>query len=198
MDWPRVRAAGIDFCFVRAAYGDKADVNAKANLAAAKAVGITCGVYHFLRTSKDATAQVALMAALFDSLGIGAGDLPPVVDVEDNPAFDGPWNTANNGSYLAMVADWVATVRAKTGAAPVVYTRARFWRQLGSPTGFADCPLWVANDRPAPPDLPSTWNAFTFWQHSDSGTIDGMPGTANDMNYVMSDDAAALRALTLT
>lgn len=196
IDWKQVRASGVAFCFIRAAYGDQADEMAASHLAGAKAEGIVCGVYHFLRCSKDAATQVALMQTLLATLGVGKGDLPPVVDVEDNPAFDGAWKVANNAGYLVMLGDWVRTVQKATGREPTIYTRAGFWRELGNPSGFSTCPLWVASYRSPPPTLPSGWPAYTYWQYSDQGGVPGVSGDA-DVNYFRSGDPAELRAQTL-
>jgi lysozyme len=196
IDWDRVKAAGNDFCFIRAAYGDAPDLSAAGHLRNARRSGLACGVYHLLRVSKDAAAQVALMKSLVTTLEIGPGDLPPVVDVEDNPHYDGLWEACHNQPYLAMVADWTSTMHAQLGAPPIVYTRASFWTQLGNPVMFQDNPLWVAHYCEGKPTLPAPWNAFTFWQHSENAVVDGVAGRA-DLSYFNGDDPGALRALRL-
>lgn len=197
IDWPRVKAAGISFCFVRAAYGDVADKNAQHNLDGARKAGLICGVYHFLRTSRDAFAQIHLMEELVTTLRIGPGDLPPVVDMEDNPKYDGNWNPANNEQYLGMVENWTTSMQARLGAPPIVYTRAGFWDLLGNPKSFSANPLWVASYRPDHPELPKVWDDFTFWQYSESGVVDGLSGYPADLSYFRSADPEGLRSLTL-
>jgi GH25 family lysozyme M1 (1,4-beta-N-acetylmuramidase) len=104
------------------------------------------------------------------------------VDVEDNPFYDGAWNPANNAAYLAAVERWVEAVRTRTGADPVLYTRAGFWDELGNPKMFRTCPLWVASYRPNAPRLPATWDRYTFWQYSEAGEVDGIASKV-DLNY---------------
>jgi len=196
IDWVKVKQAGISFCFIRAAYGDRADSAALDNLRAARAAGLVCGVYHFIRASKTEAAQIALMKSLVESLGIGKGDLPPVIDVEDNPFYDGAWDRACNASYLEMVKNWTQAMQARLGAPPIIYTRASFWQQLGNPKAFADNPLWVASYRADQPRLPDGWQQHTFWQYSESGVVEGLRGQY-DLSYFHSADPEALRSLAL-
>lgn len=182
IDWGKVRQDGVAFAYLRAAYGDDADKAVTRNLAAARAAGIACGVYHFLRSSQDYDRQIDVMLGLLDTLGIGPGDLPPAVDVEDNPAHDGAWKRSNNEAYLKAVARWVGEVRRRTGAEPVVYTRAGFWAELGNPAGFRSCPLWVASYRHDHPTLPAGWDQCTFWQYSESGEVQGIAAKV-DLDY---------------
>ncbi|TFW36151.1 alkaline phosphatase family protein [Massilia horti] len=195
IEWEQVKASGIDFVYVRAAYGTHPDKFALANINGAKDAGLACGVYHFLRTSEDYRKQIDLMLKQLDLLGVGKGDLPPALDVEDNPQFDGPWNAANNDAYLTALRYWIDDVRKKTGdAAPVLYTRASFWQQLGNPDGYNDCPLWIAHYTEKNPRLPRGWQDYKLWQYSESGRVPGIavpvdlnsfPGTMAELRALM-------------
>lgn len=197
VDWGSVKAAGNAFAFIRAAYGTRADTQAANNLQRARAAGLLCGVYHFVRATSDPVAQVGLMKRLIDDLAVGPGDLPPVIDVEDNPKFDGPWDPKKNDAFLTLVDRWIDAVRQKTKANPIIYTRASFWVQLGNPSAHEECPLWVADyGAAALPRLPKQWDRFAFWQYSDRGKADGVHGNV-DVNRFHSDDPGTLRALLL-
>jgi lysozyme len=196
IDWARVRAAGMSFCFIRAAYGDVADERAMANLEGARTAGLVCGVYHFLRISRNAALQIRLMENLITTLRIGPGQLPVVVDVEDDPHYDGAWKCSDNEPYLALLTGWITAMQARLGTRPLIYTRAGFWEQLGKPATFTDCPLWVASYHPHRPTLPAGWSDFAFWQSSKCATVDGVPGQV-DVSYFHSADPAALMAMTL-
>lgn len=195
IDWSEVRSAGTAFSFARAAYGDVEDARVLVNLKGARGAGIPVGVYHFLRTSRDYQQQIDLMLALIDRLGLGPGDLPPALDVEDNPRWDGPWQTANTDRYLTAVDRWITAIRARTGAWPVLYTRADFWNTLGNPGGFSNCPLWVAHYGVVSPRLPSGWTKYAFWQYSETGTMDGVDAHV-DLNR-FNGDTAALTSMLL-
>ncbi|SFV08021.1 glycoside hydrolase family 25 protein [Pseudoduganella namucuonensis] len=183
IEWHKVAEAGTAFCFVRGVYGTAADKAAAPNVAAARAVGMKTGLYHFFRARMDPAAQTQAMLAAMDACKIGAGDLPPVLDVEDNPNYDGPWNNADNPAYIAALRSWVQTMKDRVGRAPIIYTRASFWAQLGNPAGFSDCTLWVASYRDDAPTMPTGWpSPYQFWQYSESGTVAGISGHV-DMNY---------------
>ena len=195
IDWRKVKDSGIDFVYVRAAYGTHPDKFAADYLNSARAAGLLCGVYHFLRTSEDYDKQIAVMVQQLARLEVGKGDLPPAVDVEDNPHFDGPWDRANNTAYKGALQRWIAKVRSETGAAPMLYTRAGFWQELDNPTGFDDCPLWVANYGVKKPSLPEGWSNYTVWQYSESGDVPGIAGQV-DLNS-FAGTMTELQALTL-
>lgn len=174
VDWVKLKQGGHAFAFMRAADGDEADRSAAVYLNGARAAGLKCGVYHFLRASKNYPAQIDLMLQLIDTLDIGAGDLPPAIRVGDHPHVDGPWKPADNDHFITAVDRWVNAVRDRTGAWPLIYTRAAFWAQLGNPTVFADCPLWLASERLSSPRLPPNWTRFTFWQYADQARVNGV------------------------
>ena len=179
VEWHRVAAAGKGFAFIRGAYGVAPDKMVRQNFAAAKGEGLVCGVYHFFRAPLDVTAQVQAFCQVLDDIKLGPGDLPPVIDVEDNPNYDGPWNRADNAEYLAHLGQWLTTLEQRTHRPPIIYVSSGFWSVLGNPTGFKKYRLWVANYGVQQPRLPSEWNAYDFWQYTDSGTVDGIPGSCD-------------------
>lgn len=190
IDWHRVRNAGKQFVFVRGAYGDRIDKMAAQNVAGAKNEGLICGLYHFYRQPRALDAQRQAMLNAIDQVRLGSGDLPPVIDVEDNPNFDGAWNTANNAAYIVDLRNWLSVMEDKFGKKPIIYVRAGFWSTLGNPTGFNAYPLWIAHYGVASPRLPSGWRSYSFWQMTDQGQVDGIPrdcnldvfdGTLNDL-----------------
>ncbi len=77
----------------------------------------------------------------------------------------------------------------------VIYTATAFWN-AHLDNGFGRYPLWIAHYTGAatPAPLPEGWTDWTFWQYSQSLTINGVNGPA-DHDYF--DGAAAdLQALT--
>ena len=177
--WSQV-AQNNQFAFARGAYGTHPDGRFKDNFSGAKANGLACGLYHFLRATQSYQQQADAMCKVLKQAGVGKGDLPPVLDVEDNPNYDGPWNPANNGAYLAGAKLWLDQVSKAAQCTPIIYTRASFWSVLGNPTGFETCPLWVAHYTSNPaPMLPKGWSSYAFWQYTEAGTTPGVPGTGD-------------------
>ena len=103
IDWYRVANDNRAFAFIRAAYGDRVDNLVVQNFVGAKHQGLVCGLYHFYRVTRDAKKQADLMVKILkqSNLGFGKGDLPPVIDVEDNPAYDGV-NSYGNESNIVI------------------------------------------------------------------------------------------------
>lgn len=193
VEWHKVIDANIAFAFVRAAYGTSLDKAVVQNVAAARAVGLKVGIYHFFRARLHPAAQIATMMQAMDATRIGPGDLPPVLDVEDNPHYDGEWNVADNADYIAALRSWVKQMTDRTGRPPIIYTRATFWSLLGNPQGFSDCPLWIASYRDGAPHMAAGRPSdYVFWQYTDSDSVAGITGHV-DSSY-FNGDAAALQA----
>ena len=80
IDWNKVKAAGVQFVFLKATEGETfVDKRYAINRAGAKAVGIPCGAYHFFRPKASLTAQIDNFVKTVAKLQ--PGDLPPVLDI---------------------------------------------------------------------------------------------------------------------
>jgi lysozyme len=200
VDWQRVADDGNAFAFIRAAYGERTDMLVAQNFPKAKAQGLICGLYHFYRVTRNPKKQADIMVMTMRNVGFGPGDLPPVIDVEDNPQFDGDWDTANNVVFIQGIRDWIDRIRQEFNCPSIIYTRASFWKLIGEPAGFGTLPLWVAHYKnaqgnPTTPKLPTGWTDYAFWQYSEKGKVDGVNGNC-DVN-LFPGTPAQLRALTV-
>ena len=166
IDWAKVKGAGIGFAFIRVSDGTQhPDPYFSANWSGAKAQGIVRSAYQFFRASESPTAQADL---LVNAIGaVGAGDLPPVCDVE---VLDG----VSASTLLANLAAWIAEIQSKLDVTPIIYTGQGFWNGLGSGGSFSMNDLWVANWGVSSPAIPSDWGAWWFWQYTASGTVPGL------------------------
>jgi hypothetical protein len=64
----------------------------------------------------------------------------------------------------------------------MIYVSPSFWQShLGNSTAFHHYPLWVAHWGVSSPTVPGGWPTWTFWQRTDSGSVDGIAGRV-DMN----------------
>jgi lysozyme len=117
--------------------------------------------------------------------------LPAVIDVEAPP------NGVSAANYVAGIKAWIAAVEGDPlfkGRKTIIYTTQSFWASLGNPAGFNDHPLWVADYGQDPPRVPAGWTAYAFFQKSQSGNIDGIPGNA-DVDF-FNGDIDILTAMT--
>jgi lysozyme len=170
IDWYRVQRAGIRFAFIRVSDGATLhDTMFDVNWAEARRVGIVRGAYQFFRPEQSVIAQADLMiAAMRHRHG---DDLPPVLDVE----VDGGLSPK---LVAARAHDWVERVRDRLGVEPIVYTGNDLWRDVGAgPLG--NQPLWLAHYTANCPMIPAPWTAWTFWQHTDHGSVPGIVGNVD-------------------
>jgi lysozyme len=166
IDWPKVRASGVAFAFIRVSDSTLLDDPMfERNWAAAKAAGVLRGAYQYFRPDDDVRAQADL---LVDAIARDPGELPPVIDVE----VDGG---KRPDQIAKRVSQWLARVHSRLGIEPIVYTGPAFWRDS---VGGADVghPLWLAHYTTDCPLVPAPWTQWTFWQHTDRGRVPGIYG----------------------
>lgn len=176
IDWGKVKTAGYAFAFIRVSDGaNTKDAKFDANWAGAKSAGVIRGAYQFFRPSQSVSTQANLM---IDKIGTyQPGDLPPVIDVEDDGGLA-------PSTVASRVRAWVDQVKAAVGVEPIVYTGKYFWRdEVGSPASFAPNPLWIAQYTSLCPDIPGPWAKWTFWQYTDSGSVPGISGPVDTNRF---------------
>ncbi len=175
VDWTRAKAAGIDFAFIRATDGTQyQDPKFPAYWSGALAAGVMRGAYQFFRPAEDPIAQADLLLSLMGPPQ--PNDLPPVIDLE----VDGGLTPAE---VTANVRAWVAHVATAIGRQPIVYAGLYSWPTLTNGADVTTSPLWLAQYTTAAcPDIPSPWTNWLFWQHSDTGVVDGVTSSQLDLN----------------
>ncbi len=81
IDWGTAHAAGIDFAVIKATQGTyKHAGDVPRQLERRKGGGIVRGAYHFFDPTEDGVAQANRFLSVVGELG--AGDLPPMLDLE--------------------------------------------------------------------------------------------------------------------
>jgi lysozyme len=176
VEWPKVKAAGKTFAFVRVSDGiDHPDAQFAQNWPAMKANGIIRGFYQYFRPARDVDAQVNLLVTKVSAAGgLHPGDLPPVLDLESDGGLA-------PSIVVARAKNWLAKVEAQYGVKPIVYTAAFMSTVIGD--NFQGYTLWVANYETTCPTMPSGWNDWHFWQHTDKGTVNGVPGPVDSNKF---------------
>lgn len=177
--WPAVKQmrennVAIQFAFIKATEGLKdTDRQFKHNWQSAREVGITRGAYHYFLATKSGRDQAL---NFINTVKLEKGDLPPVLDIEElygvNPAV-----------MRAGVKEWLQTVEAAYKVKPIIYSFADFYTN-NLARDFKDYPLWVAHYiEQSRPKIKRDWS---FWQHSDSGKVNGIT-TKVDFNVFSGD-----------
>jgi lysozyme len=178
VDWEKVRAHGCEFAIVKATEGqDFRDKRfTKARWQAMKSAGIVRGAYHFARPSNGSSDPAGeardFLAAVTSVGGLKPGDLPLALDLEATTL--GPQDT------FRWVKLFVREVKRATGRPPLLYTSPSFWHdRVGNASDNLDCPLWIAHYGVKSPTVPRAWETYTFWQHSDHGSVSGVQGNVD-------------------
>jgi lysozyme len=158
-----VRNIRIGFAFIKASEGlnDK-DRLFKRNWTEAGEVGMVRGAYHFFLPGKSGKEQAKNFIA---SVALSKGDLPPVLDIEQN--FGTPAATLQREAKI-----WLQEVEAHYGVKPIIYSNVDFYIQNLNDPYFDNYPLWVAHYlEKQQPRIKRNW---IIWQHNDKGNVNGI------------------------
>jgi GH25 family lysozyme M1 (1,4-beta-N-acetylmuramidase) len=178
IDWPKVRATGQRFVFVKASEGESyTDPTFDDNWRGAKSAGLLRGAYHFFRCNVDAKKQANSFINYVKSMN-DTGELPPVLDLETN---DGQ----TKEKVISRVTTWMDIVEDAFNRKPIIYSRAYFLQDYfsvaggGPPSWAKDYPLWLAQYPNvyvdgSQPFLPRGWFKWNFWQYSQTGRVNGI------------------------
>lgn len=186
IDWQAVKNANISFAFARATEG-KTFVDRKftTNWSGMKEAGIIRGAYHFFRASKTAEEQVDNFLRVVDDV-LESGDLPPVVDLEAWPknTVGKEWRNISLEKRINLAKTWLEKIEQATAKKPIIYTSQSFWQEfMNDSQEFIDYPLWVAHyTSRGNPNVPAhNWGGkgYTFWQHTDRGSLAGVSGSVD-------------------
>jgi GH25 family lysozyme M1 (1,4-beta-N-acetylmuramidase) len=180
IDWLQVAGDGYTFAFAKATEGTGfTDVTYAVNRAGTQGLGLRIGAYHFARPEGSGDAAVVASAIaqadhFVDVAQPRAGDLPPVLDLEQAGSL-------SQTSLASWTQAWLDEVAARTGLSPLVYSSPNFWKtKLGDTTSFAadGTRLWLAHwTKNVAPSVPaSNWNGlgWSFWQWSNCEKVPGI------------------------
>lgn len=207
LNWPQAKAQGVGFMVAKASQGwiggpgGWLDWVFQTHVAGARSVGIIPGGYHWLLKGNGAAQAQAFVQSL-QRMGGPKGFICGV-DVEENV-----WNQSLNPD-AATLADFLAEWDSLTGGQPCcIYSAPWYWGPyMGSPTQFANRPLWVAQYTGAAGPIEQTvasvtpgyftqfggWTSYAVRQFTSSAIAGGMEVDAN-VTYLT---AAQLVALTV-
>jgi lysozyme len=193
VDWNKSVAAGASAMYCKASQW-VADPRFADNWRNAKGV-LPRGAYHYLDWGWSEIDQAKLFCGLLKN---DPGELPPVLDLELDPA---PYKlTAVQVSTKAL--NFLNYVEKELGRVPMLYTGYYYWNAWGSNNPiFARYPLWLpwyASEayiklRTGGTGAPKPWKNWTFWQYTanangllygcQSKSVDGswFNGTADEL-----------------
>ena len=159
----------ISFAYMRATRGlHLLDYQFLENWTTAKEAQMRRGAYHFYTFRDDAEAQAAFFLKY---VTIEKGDLPPVLDIEnDKTSAD---NRLNRVEILRGIQKWLDIVERETGMRPMIYTNLDYYKRYIS-GNFTAYPIWIASYNNLKgvilPDNKPWW----FWQFSEKARCKGI------------------------
>ena len=164
VDFVKMRAAGISFVFCKASQRI-ADKTFAYNWNGAKAAGLLRGAYHYLDLGISEVTQANLFCSLLKD---DQGELPPVLDIEEEPASYGMTFKTMQG----RVWNFQNIVFKTLGQYPMPYMGYYSWREKMTPAvEWMRRPEywlpWYADEsivRTPPP-----YTKWTFWQYTADG-----------------------------
>ena len=178
IDWPKVKAAGMEFAFIRVGYRGydtgtlHEDEMALTNLQEAKAAGLKIGAYFFSQALNvdEAVEEAKFALAMLEGVEL---DLPLVYDWE-YVSESTRTGAMEPEALMACVNAFCAEVE-RAGFQPMVYFNQELTKTLLDITKLDDYPFWLAmySDRMTFP------HKIDFWQYSDEGQVPGIEGNVD-------------------
>jgi lysozyme len=171
IDWKKVAADGVQGVFIKATEGGSMiDLKLSSNAQGASAAGLKIGFYHYAHPELNAPETEA--ANFYRNVKQYKADFPHVLDVEGAAAGIGA------DKLTAWCVKYLQEVEKLTGHPAMLYTGASFAKSnLGKE--LSKWPLWVAHYGATTPMANSTWDAWSVFQYTSSGTVSGIVGHAD-------------------
>ena len=195
-NWPEVKAAGISFVGILAY--DGASVSNPiygSQVTGALGQGLYVMPYVVADPLKVATGTLQFTQHAWSAInGVsgapykkGGQYLPIVLDMESQPLVTSEaCYGLNQTQMVTWIGQFVTAANKQTGLSTVIYSNPNWWQACtGNTTAFAGEPLWIADYGVSSPAIPPGWPGYTFWQSSDSGTVNGIPGGSADLDNML-------------
>lgn len=177
IDWAQVRAAGIDFAYLKATEGgDHLDEKFIQNWAGAKRAGLPRGAYHFIYWCRPAHEQ-----AFWFMLNVPPDPdaLPPVLDLEWNGHSPSCSKRIEANKAREMIDVLLAAMEAHTGKRPIIYTDTTFHADVLEGR-YNEYPFWLRSVAAEPHKIFKK-RPWTMWQYTTTGRVRGIEGNV-DLN----------------
>ena len=174
INWESLRNADmgsspVSFVIIKATEGvSLIDDYFNENFYQARRNGLIRGAYHFLTPDVPARQQAQFFLR---QAHLEEGDLPPVLDVED----DRKWalSGVSRADIQKRALEWLQVVEEHYGVKPIIYSSYKFRRDILTDRRFAEYPFWMAHYYVSQPASDVEW---AFWQHTDCGKLPGIKG----------------------
>ncbi len=184
IDWPKARASGVNFAFIKATEGgDLVDPMFRQNWRGAARAGVPRGAYHFFYHCRPAAEQAAFFIR---NVPRSPGALPPVLDMEWTP-FSPTCTIRRAPDVIRSEAKiFLDIVQAHYSQRPIIYSTVDFYRE-NEMWRVGPYPFWLRSVA-AHPDEVYGGRHWSFWQYTSTGLV---PGIAGELDINVFDGNAA-------
>jgi len=173
IDFKKATAAGVTEVISRIGVGFDADPFYARNYLRAQDELLKVASYYVPNWTYDRTMQLEAMAAMLDGVG-WKQDSMVWIDCEVANGYSG-------NTLRSAILSFMQAANALLGPTVGIYTGRWWWDPNVGLTSWAqDYPLWTASYT-ATPLIPKGWTKYALWQYSETGKIDGIPGST-DLN----------------
>lgn len=179
IDWDKVKACGVEFAILRCGYGSdipsQDDVQFSRNASECARTGIPYGVYLYSYALNAEMAQSEAKHVL--RLVKENPALPIFLDLEDAATT----GKQSNETILEIARTFCEEIE-KAGLTAGIYANLNWHRTRLTDGWYNKKPRWLAQYSSEP-----TYNGdYMFWQHTSSGSVDGINGRV-DMNIAFAE-----------
>jgi GH25 family lysozyme M1 (1,4-beta-N-acetylmuramidase) len=203
IDWKKVKAAGIEYAFIRAGYSSLSsgahlkDTCFDVNMKNARAAGIKVGVYYYSQatTAEEARSEASYLLELLKGYTL---DYPVVFDAEEGTytsdgktvlgklaAASKKLSTADRIAMYNTTAMAFCDVIRGAGYTPMIYGSISHFRDKMDSAALSNKYLmWIARYNTVLNNSSFTYNGnYQFWQYTDKGKVNGISGNV-DCNFL--------------
>ncbi|MDU6360205.1 MAG: LysM peptidoglycan-binding domain-containing protein [Peptostreptococcaceae bacterium] len=174
IDFELVKEDGIEVVYIRAGEGGNyEDAYFMSHYEGAKAANLKIGFYHYVTatSTEEAKEQARYFASLITDKRM---DCRPAMDFEN-------FGNLSNNEINAIAKTYLDTLTQLTGITPMLYTDEYNAANLWS-SSLNHYPLWIAEYDVITPSSLGPWENWSGFQHSDTGSINGIVGNV-DLDY---------------
>ena len=185
IDWQKVKAAGIEFVFVRLGYRGygqegvlKLDTNFEKNMKGARAAGLDVGVYFFAQAVNE-TEAIEEAEFVLEHLMEYDLQMPIVYDPESILHEEARTDNVTEEQFTKNTKAFCETIE-KSGYDAMIYCNMTWQAFKLDLEELEEYPIWYADYE----EYPQTPYHFDIWQYSNEGSVDGIQGNV-DLNIQM-------------
>lgn len=189
INWGFVKRDNVDFAFIRVGYRGygqagnfREDANFRTNIQAAKTASVPVGIYFVTQaiTDEEAIEEANWVLQKIKDYDI---DYPIAIDIEEAGVAPGDIPRTQNldkNTRTRLAKLFCQTIQT-AGYTPIVYTNVDWATNKLNMSELSQYDTWIAHYKYDVTSKPNYNGAYTIWQYSDKGRINGILGNV-DLN----------------